>query len=80
MAEQTLAVANDSSRDFDADGNPVPEMVARSRLKVDTMKWYTSKIAAKRWGDRLAVETSGEQTLRFVVLHQYPDDAAKQIS
>ncbi len=34
------------------------DMVERSRLMVDTRKWYTSKLAPKRYGDR-ALEGNG---------------------
>lgn len=32
------------------------DAVDRSRLHVDTLKWYLSKLAPKRYGDRLALE------------------------
>ncbi len=35
------------------------EAIQRSRLRVDTRKWLMSKLAAKRYGDRLTVEVSG---------------------
>ena len=35
------------------------DMVDRSRLQIDARKWYLSKLAPKRYSDRLAVEHSG---------------------
>lgn len=35
------------------------DAVDRSRLRVDTIKWYASKIAKKRYGDKIEVEHSG---------------------
>jgi hypothetical protein len=35
------------------------EDVLRARLKVDTLKWYVSKIAPKKYGDKIGVEHSG---------------------
>ena len=35
------------------------DAVDRSRLYVDTLKWYASKMAPKRYGDKLALEHSG---------------------
>lgn len=35
------------------------DAVDRSRLKVDTIKWYASKIARKKFGDKIDVEHSG---------------------
>ena len=42
MADETLVISDDSEGD-----------VARDRLRVDTRKWYLSKLAPKRYGDRL---------------------------
>jgi hypothetical protein len=36
-----------------------PTAVARNKLRVDARKWYASKVAPKRYGDRLAQEISG---------------------
>ncbi len=48
LAEDTLGIA-------DGDGD-----VQRDRLRVDTRKWYVSKLAPKRYGDRLALDHTGE--------------------
>ena len=37
----------------------IGDAIDRSRLHVDTLKWYLSKLAPKRYGERLAVEHSG---------------------
>jgi len=39
------------------------DAVDRSRLRVDTIKWYASKIAKKRYGDKIEVEHSGTVAL-----------------
>lgn len=39
------------------------DMLEHRRLKVDSRKWYLSKLAPKRYGDRQAVEHSGEVTV-----------------
>jgi hypothetical protein len=36
------------------------DMIEHRRLQVDARKWYLSKLAPKRYGDRLALEHSGE--------------------
>ncbi len=41
------------------------EHVQRSRLRVDTRKWFLSKLAPKRYGDRQAVEISGQVTFNM---------------
>ena len=39
---------------IDEDGNVRvnPDVIARSRLRVDTRKWYASKLAPKIYGDK----------------------------
>ena len=34
-------------------------LVQRDRLRVDTLKWYTSKLAPRLYGEKVAVEHSG---------------------
>jgi hypothetical protein len=34
--------------------------VARNRLRVDARKWYASKLAPKKYGDRITQEHTGE--------------------
>lgn len=65
MADETLDIAHDGSNDWmereDEKGRVQislnGEHVQRSRLRVDTMKWYLSKMAPKRYGER--VELTG---------------------
>ena len=55
LAEEALSVARDGSRDYieTEDGLKLNlEHVQRSRLICDQIKWYTSKLAPKRYGDR----------------------------
>lgn len=35
------------------------DAVDRARLNVETLKWYLSKLAPKRYGDKIEVEHSG---------------------
>lgn len=81
MAEQTLEIADDSSRDTytDDDGNVRVdhEVVNRSRLRVDTRKWLLSKALPKIYGDKLDVTSGGAPltiaTVRYADL--VPEDA-----
>lgn len=67
MAEETLQIADDGQNDWmdrELENGRIErvvdhEHINRSRLRVDTRKWYLSKLAPKRYGDRLAVEHSG---------------------
>ena len=58
-----LEISDDGSRDYTAteDGDEIPnhEHIQRSRLRVDSRKWLASKLAPKKYGDRLAAELSG---------------------
>jgi hypothetical protein len=64
MADELLEIADDGSGDFviDANGNRIPdhEHISRSRLRIDTRKWYLAKLAPKRYGDRLGVRVGGQ--------------------
>jgi hypothetical protein len=35
------------------------DMIEHRRLRVDTRKWYLSKVAPKKYGDRTALDVSG---------------------
>lgn len=43
------------------------DMIEHRRLQVDTRKWYLSKLAPKRYGDRLHQEHSGAISLEGLV-------------
>jgi hypothetical protein len=82
MAEDILAIADEQctmikadkhgSRDDDGDGNTEvvfdPTAVARNRLRVDARKWLASKMAPKKYGDKIEA------------VHTGPDGGAVQIS
>lgn len=66
MADDLLEIADDGSNDWMAKNDPENpgyvangEHHARSRLRVDTRKWYLSKLAPKRFGERVALEHTG---------------------
>lgn len=65
MADEILEIANDGRNDWmirqdEKTGKeslvPNYDNVQRSRLRVDTYKWLLSKLAPKRFGDKLEVE------------------------
>jgi hypothetical protein len=57
MAEELIDIADDGINDtyVDDQGNVKTDtdVVARSRLRVDTRKWYASKLAPKIYGDKM---------------------------
>lgn len=63
MAEEILAIADDGRNDTysDEEGRVVVDhdVIARSRLRVDARKWLASKLAPKKYGDKLLAEHTG---------------------
>lgn len=68
MAEEALEISDDGSNDWverkTADGGTETvldhEHVTRSRLRTDTRKWLLSKRLPQIFGDKVAMEHSGE--------------------
>lgn len=65
-AEDIVDISDDGSNDWMAANDPENpgyrlngEHINRSRLRVDTRKWLLSKLAAKKYGERVAAELSG---------------------
>lgn len=84
MADELLAIADDGSNDWmerqRGDETVVVangEAVARSRLRVDTRKWLMSKIAPKKYGDRLTTEHVGPNNGPIEISDK---EAARQIA
>ena len=63
LAEEALQIADDGRSDtyLDAEGNERTdnEAIQRSRLRVDTRKWLASKMAPKKYGDKVTQEHTG---------------------
>lgn len=67
LAEETLDIADETSRDTifktGKDGSeyeaPDSEWIARSKLRVDTRKWLMSKLAPRKYGDKITNELTG---------------------
>ena len=59
LAEEALTIADDGRSDtyVDGDGNVKTdtEVIQRSKLRVDTRKWLASKMAPKKYGDKVAI-------------------------
>lgn len=68
MLEDIVEISNETDvqlRQLDEAGNPVvmhlnADVIARNRLRVEARKWYLSKVAPKRFGDRVTQELVGE--------------------
>ncbi|MES2367686.1 MAG: DNA packaging protein [Pseudomonadota bacterium] len=71
MAEESLDIADNQVEQplivdglpLQIDGKPVmvkdAVSVAHAKLRIDTRKWYASKLKAKKYGDRVHTEHSG---------------------
>lgn len=67
MADEVLDIADDGSNDWMESNNPDnpgykfnKENFGRSRLRVDTRKWYLAKMAPKRYGEVNRLELTGK--------------------
>jgi hypothetical protein len=70
LADEIFAVADDGSNDWqETKFGPMVngEAVQRSRLRVDTRKWYLSKVLPKVYGDKLDLNHAGEVAIKRVV-------------
>ncbi len=79
-ADEIVEISDDGKRDYvvDADGNKIVDQdhIQRSRLRVDARKWYASKVAPKKYGDKL--ELSGDPDRPIAVLDYAAGVAAAQ--
>jgi hypothetical protein len=64
MADEILAIA-DSPAPLDASGRVDNGMVQLMRLQIDTRKWLLSKLAPKKYGDKLEISGSDSAPLRI---------------
>lgn len=64
MAEEILDIADDGRNDTYTDGEGEVrtdhDVIARSRLRVDARKWLASKMAPKKYGDKVAIGGSDD--------------------
>ncbi len=74
FADEIIEISDDTSKDTHVtvyeDGNertsPNTEWISRSRLRVDSRKWLMSKLAPKKYGDKLEAEVKGGITVTIV--------------
>lgn len=63
IAEQCFEIADDTTRDTRiGQGGPEPnkEWMMRSKLRVETRRWYVEKVAPRFYGQKVDVTTNGE--------------------
>jgi len=74
--DEIIAISDDTTHDTritDSGDQPNSEWISRSRLRVDARKWAMSKLAPKKYGDRVDVTTGGES------LNMTPDERAAKL-
>lgn len=64
MSEEILDIADDGSNDtyVDDEGKTKTDwdVVARSKLRIDARKWLLSKVAPRKYGERITQEHTGD--------------------
>lgn len=60
VEDEILDLADDSSQDQREDGTYDHDHINRSRLKVDTRKWWLAKQRPKKWSDKVTQEVTGK--------------------
>jgi hypothetical protein len=64
LLDEIFQIADDTTNDTeygDAGPKANTEWISRSRLRVDTRKWAMSKLAPKKYGEKLDVTSGGEK-------------------
>jgi hypothetical protein len=85
-SEDIVEISDDATNDYmdrlNADGDVVGEVVnsehiQRSKLRVDTRKWLMSRLAPKKYGDRMITELTGKDggPMQFKDVSAMTDDA-----
>lgn len=79
LVEEILEIADDGSNDtytVEKDGREVEvvnyDHIQRSKLRVDARKWAASKLAPKKYGDRLNVDAKHEGGMVLQVVTGIP--------
>lgn len=74
MADELIAIADESEARAVYQGEEVVVVmdsaaIARNRLRFDARRWYLSKLAPKRYGDRMEVEHTGKVELASTIVN-----------
>jgi hypothetical protein len=76
-ADEIIEISDDATNDFmkRKNGDEVEEVenkevLARSRLRVDTRKWLMARMAPKKYGDKVTQEHVGDASSPLNVIHK----------
>lgn len=79
FAEEILEIADDATNDWmvrqsESGGAPAAmvnhDHISRSRLRVDARKWLMSKMAPKKYGDKIEHEVAGKDGQAIAMIHR----------
>lgn len=85
LAEEIVAISDEAPEVVTRGEDDAKEValdsgfVARQRLRVDARKWFASKVAPKKYGDRQQVEHTGANggPMQTVTAQMSPEQAAQ---
>lgn len=82
LVEEMLDIADASENDISIDGEGNEKVnndaIQRARLRVDTRKWFASKLSPKKYGDRVEQLIKADVNLR--TKHELSDDELASIA
>jgi hypothetical protein len=56
-SDDLIAIADDSTKDYDENGRLDEERIARDRVRIDTRKWLLCHLSREKFGDHRLVQT-----------------------
>lgn len=89
LADENLDIADDGSNDYvqreNKDGSTYEAVdhdhIARSRLRIDARKWFASKVAPKKYGEKSTTEITGKDGGPIETLDKRDDtDVARRLA
>jgi hypothetical protein len=87
LVDESIEIADDATNDWMEQNDPDNpgykfngEHAQRSRLRVDTRKWYASKLAPKLYGDRLDIGNADGEAFKVDGGHLETSDVARLLA
>lgn len=69
-AQEIVDIANEQAEVVDKNGHKYDPDVNRDRLRIDARKWFASKVAPKKYGDKLELAGNKEQPLALQLIER----------
>lgn len=77
LVDEIIEIADAPNLTTNADGQVEARDPQRDRLRIDARKWFASKVAAKKYGDKITAEHTGKDGAPLpaaVTIFQLPDN------